>query len=78
MTNKDKYKQAFSVLHTSDDFSLEVKTVKHTNKNRIFRKLASAAAAIVIVLASANTAYAMNLGGSSGSSSFGSTVTRPR
>ena len=24
MTNKDKYKQAFSVLHTSADYSLEV------------------------------------------------------
>ena len=24
MTNKDKYKQAFSVLHTSEDFTMEV------------------------------------------------------
>ena len=32
MTNKEKYKQAFSTMHISDEFSLEVKKVTTTNR----------------------------------------------
>ena len=33
MTNKERYKQAFSVLHTSDQFSVEVENMSRLNKN---------------------------------------------
>ena len=32
MTNKEKYKQAFSVLHTSENFSPEVEIMAKLNK----------------------------------------------
>ena len=32
MTNKERYKQAFSVLHTSDQFSMEVENMSRLNK----------------------------------------------
>ena len=32
MTNKERYKQAFSVLHTSDQFSVEVENMNRLNK----------------------------------------------
>ena len=32
MTNKERYKQAFSVLHTSDQFSVEVENMSRLNK----------------------------------------------
>jgi hypothetical protein len=63
MTNKERYKQAFSVLHTSDDFSLEVeKMAIMSRKNRI----KTAAAAIIGFLALSlctGGAYAANVGG---------------
>lgn len=63
MTNKDKYKQAFSVLHTSADYSLEVeKMTKFKKKQRLNLAIAAAAACIVLVGGSVS-AYAANLGG---------------
>ena len=32
MTNKERYKQAFSVLHTSDQFSVEVENMSSVQK----------------------------------------------
>ena len=32
MTNHEKYKQAFSAIHASDDFSLEVENMKNASK----------------------------------------------
>ena len=32
MTNKERYKQGFSVLHTSDQFSVEVENMSRLNK----------------------------------------------
>lgn len=63
MTNKEKYKQAFSVLHTSDDFTLEVPQMKQKNKPRWLSPLAAVFAACVILFATATTAYAANVGG---------------
>ena len=45
MTKKDKDKQAFSVLHTSADYSLEVeKMTKFKKKQRLNLAIAAAAA----------------------------------
>lgn len=60
MTNREKYKQAFSVLHVSDDFSLEVDNMK---KHRSFRTVVAVAAACVMIIGSATAAYAADLGG---------------
>lgn len=63
MTNKERYKQAFSVLHASDDISLEVKAMK--NEKKLFKmKFAMAACfCAVMVCASATIAYAADIGG---------------
>lgn len=63
MTNKEKYKQAFSVLHPSDDFYLEVKTMKKTRNHRPLSVVAASFAACIILLTSAVTAYAADIGG---------------
>lgn len=64
MTNKDKYKQAFSVLHTSDDFSVEVHEMKHTTRpHRAITRVAACFGACILLLATATTAYAADVGG---------------
>lgn len=63
MTNKEKYKQAFSVLHTSDDFALEVEKMALL-KRKQKRNIAVAVAAIcVLLVGGTGTAYAANIGG---------------
>lgn len=49
MTNKEKYKQAFSVLHTSDDFSLEVQKMAIERRNKKKGMIAAAIAACVLL-----------------------------
>lgn len=63
MTDREKYKQAFSVLHVSDDFSLEEKRMK--KEKRVFRMRPAMAACIcvMVLLCSMVTAYAADLGG---------------
>lgn len=59
MTNKEKYKQAFSVLHASDHISLEVNN--SMNKKKVFepaRRLVVACACVAITLGIGVTAYA--------------------
>lgn len=67
MSNKEKYKQAFSVLHTSCDISLEVEKMerKVENNKKVFRMRPVAAACICVCLlfGSMATAYAADLGG---------------
>lgn len=67
MSNKEKYKQAFSVLHASCDISLEVeKMERNMERNRkVFRMRPVAAACICVCLlfGSMATAYAADLGG---------------
>lgn len=63
MTNKEKYKQAFSALHTSDDFSLEVEKMERTNKQHKLKTMIAAVAACVMLVGSATAAYAADLGG---------------
>lgn len=63
MTNKEKYKQAFSVLKASDDTSWEVEKMAKMNKARKMKTVAAAAAiALCVVVGGSTTAYATNLG----------------
>ena len=63
MTNREKYKQAFSAIHISDDFSLEVKEMITTSKKRKLNKLVACVAACVLIVGSATAAYAVDVGG---------------
>lgn len=63
MTNKEKYKQAFSVLKTSENFSLEVEKMAMRNKKRTMKTVAAAVAACLLLVGGSGTAYAANLGG---------------
>ena len=63
MTNKEKYKQAFSVLKASDDLSWEVEKMAKLNKKRTMKTaVAAAAIALCVVAGGSTTAYAMNVG----------------
>ena len=64
MTNKEKYKQVFSVLHTSDDFYVEVSKMNQVKKQHTFkRQFTSIVAACVIVIGGVTAAYAADIGG---------------
>lgn len=63
MTNKEKYKQAFSNVHISDDFSLEVNKMETTSKKIKLNKLVASVAACVLIVGSATVAYAADVGG---------------
>ena len=63
MTNKEKYKQAFSVLHTSDISEGEVKYMAKLRKQQKMKLAAAAVIAGCIILGGTGTAYAANVGG---------------
>lgn len=64
MTNHEKYKRAFSVLHTSADFNVEVETMKQLKKQKKFKiKVASSVAACLVLVGSASAAYTADVGG---------------
>ena len=63
MTNKERYKQAFSVLQTSDDFSMEVEQMVMRQKQHKMKTVAAAVAACIVLAGGAGTAYAADLGG---------------
>lgn len=63
MTNQEKYKQAFSVLQTSGDFSMEVEKMAMRQKHHKVKTIAAAVAACIVLVGGAGTAYAANLGG---------------
>ena len=62
MTNKEKYKQAFSVLHTSENFSPEVEIMAKSNKKNKIRAIIAACIGIFTVGGLGTTAYAANVG----------------
>lgn len=62
MTNKEKYQRAFSVLHASDEFIMEVKPMRQTTRKSIPR-LVAICAAIVMVIGMSVVAYAADVGG---------------
>ncbi len=63
MTNKERYQQAFSVLHSSGQFTLEVEDMEQIQKKH--RKNMAAAAAIVsaVIIGTGGTVYAADIGG---------------
>lgn len=63
MTNHDKYKKAFSAVHISDDFSLEVNKMANTSMRMKLTRLVASAAACVLIVGSATVAYAADVGG---------------
>ena len=63
MTNKEKYKQAFSAIHASDNFSLEVEKMERTSKQHKFKAMVASVAACVMIVGSATVAYAADVGG---------------
>ncbi len=63
MTNKEKYRQAFSVLQTSGDFSMEAEQMAMRQKHHKMKTIAAAVAACIVLVGGAGTAYAANLGG---------------
>lgn len=63
MTNKEKYKQAFSVLQTSDDFSMEVEQMATRQKQHKMKTIAAAVAASIVLAGGMGTTYAADLGG---------------
>ncbi|MCD8382716.1 MAG: hypothetical protein LUC30_07370 [Clostridiales bacterium] len=65
MTNREKYKQAFSVLHADGDVRLE-KEPKETgrkDKTVLWQRVAAACACAALIFGGAGTAYATDLGG---------------
>ena len=60
MTTKEKYKQAFSTMHISDEFSLEVKKVTTTNRKTKLKRLVACIVACVLIVGSATVAYAID------------------
>lgn len=63
MTNKEKYKQAFSALHPSGDISVEVERMAIMSRKAKFRTAAAAAAACLLVVLGGGMAYAADVGG---------------
>jgi len=63
MTNKEKYKQAFSAMHISDEFSLEVKKMTTTSNRPKLNRLVAIIAACVLIVGSATVAYATDFCG---------------
>ena len=63
MTNKERYKQAFSVLHTSDQFSVEVENMSRLNKKHNMKVAAAVLAGCILLAGGTGTAYAANVGG---------------
>lgn len=63
MTNREKYKKAFSAVCPSDEFILEVEKMKKIRKQHIFKSMAASVAGLALFMASATAAYAMDVGG---------------
>ena len=62
MTNKEKYQRAFSVLHASDEFQVEVKPMRQTMR-RSMPRLIAVCAAVILVIGMSAVAYAADVGG---------------
>lgn len=63
MTNKEKYKQAFSVLHTSEDLKKEMENMVILQKKHKVNMAIAAAIVCLIFAGGTSTAYAANVGG---------------
>ena len=63
MTNREKYKQTFSTLHVSDNFSLEVEKMEQTTKHYRYKTMLGSIIACVMLVGSTATAYATDFCG---------------
>lgn len=64
MTNKQKYKQAFSVLRSSCEITLEVEKMAMISRKAKFRATAAAVIAIcLLITGGSGVVYAMDVGG---------------
>lgn len=63
MTNREKYKQAFSVLHTSGRISLEEERMVIMKKKARFQAMAAAVAVCLAFAGGGSIAYAADIGG---------------
>ncbi len=63
MTNRERYKQAFSALHSSGQFSLEVEDMEQIQKRHRKNMAAVAAIACAVVIGTGGTVYAADIGG---------------
>jgi len=63
MTNKEKYKQAFSAIHASYEFSLEVGKMAKTSKKQRFKQMVATIAVCVLLVGGSVVAYAADVGG---------------
>lgn len=63
MTNKEKYKQAFAVLHPSGEISLEVERMAIMSRKARLRTAAAAVTACLLVAGGNGMVYAADLGG---------------
>lgn len=63
MTNKEKYKQAFSVLHSSDELNLEGKRMATIKKQTAMKTAVLLVSACLLMAGGGSIAYAADLGG---------------
>ena len=63
MTNRERYKQAFSVLQSSRQFELEVDEMEQLKKKHRKNIAAAAAIACAVVIGGSGTVYAADIGG---------------
>ncbi len=63
MTNRERYKQAFSTLRASDNIILEAAKMKNMAKRFRLRKTLAIAAVCIMLMACAGVAYAADVGG---------------
>lgn len=63
MTNREKYKQAFSALHASDDISLEGTAMKTTNRKFRMKPALAACLCVILLLGCIGAVYAADVGG---------------
>lgn len=63
MTNKEKYKQAFSALHSPDGLILEVEKMKKIKKQTMIKAAVLITGACLLTAGGGSIAYAADLGG---------------
>lgn len=63
MTDREKYKQAFSVLHASDNFSLEEKEMAKLSRKMAIKNAIVAIIVCLLLVGGGGTAYANDIGG---------------
>lgn len=63
MTNREKYKQAFSAINSKSNRCLTLEEMKYKNKQHKIKTMVASIATCVMIISSATVAYATNVGG---------------